>query len=424
MPHQLAITIGARIEDGRRDDVVRALEDMHQQGVAHNDVLPFAELSGVHFARLFVLDSIEDLDGEPIPATLYYLVDVDAPSHRHLRELAERSGIDAVFGNCQGFPSGGSPRARLAWLRAHQTPAAATYTHTMGRSVSQVRDEARLRAALDESLDQGDVVAATDDPVTAYRKVRQRIDATPGVRWARRPAARPGLFFRARTAVSLVAVPVVALMLLPVLVPAAAIVLVLIRLRERHDVAESTVPDLDHVREVEKYEDFVAQNPFTAVGFVKPGMVRRLTMRTVLFGLDWTNQHFFARDNLAGVRTIHFARWVPIDGGRRLIFASNYDGSLESYMDDFIDRLAWGLNAVFSNGVGYPSTKWLIFGGARDETAFKHYLRNHQVPTVVWYSAYDRLPARNVDSNQHVRQGIVTDLSGDDAAAAAWLARL
>ena len=77
-------------------------------------------------------------------------------------------------------------------------------------------------------------------------------------------------------------------------------------------------------------------------------------MRGVLLGLDYANRHVFNRDNLAGVRTIHFARWVPVDDGRRLIFASSYDGTLESYMDDFIDRLSWGLNAVFSNGMGYP----------------------------------------------------------------------
>ena len=77
-----------------------------------------------------------------------------------------------------------------------------------------------------------------------------------------------------------------------------------------------------------------------------------------------------------------------LDDNRRLIFASSYDGSLESYMDDFISRLAWGINLVFGNGAGFPRTRWLIFGGARDEIRYKHYLRRHQVPTRVFYSAY------------------------------------
>ncbi len=94
-----------------------------------------------------------------------------------------------------------------------------------------------------------------------------------------------------------------------------------------------------------------------------------------------------------------------------MFFASNYDGSLESYMDDFIDKVAWGLNLVFSNGVGYPKTSWLVSGGARDELAFKDYLRVHQVLTGVWYSAYDRLTALNIHQNERIRGG----LRGGDA---------
>ena len=104
-------------------------------------------------------------------------------------------------------------------------------------------------------------------------------------------------------------------------------------------------------------EDHVVQNPFTAIGHVKPGRFRRWTLVVILFYLDYATRHFFNRGNLAGVKTIHFARWVFIDDKRRVFFASNYDGSLESYMDDFIDKVAWGLNLVFSNGVGYPRTQ-------------------------------------------------------------------
>jgi hypothetical protein len=133
-------------------------------------------------------------------------------------------------------------------------------------------------------------------------------------------------------------------------------------------------------------------------------------------------RHFFNRGNLSGVKTIHFARWVFIDDKRRMFFASNYDGSLESYMDDFIDKVAWGLNLVFSNGVGYPKTRWLVFGGAKDELAFKDYLRLHQVPTGVWYSAYGRLTAVNVKQNERIRAGLQGNLSRNKERA--WVQSL
>jgi hypothetical protein len=77
---------------------------------------------------------------------------------------------------------------------------------------------------------------------------------------------------------------------------------------------------------------------------------------------------------------------------------------------------------VFSNGAGYPKTRWLLFGGSQDEQAFKDFLRVHQVPTQVWFSAYPQLTARNLENNANIRQG----LSGrmDAAAARQWLQRL
>jgi hypothetical protein len=113
---------------------------------------------------------------------------------------------------------------------------------------------------------------------------------------------------------------------------------------------------------------------------------------------------------------------VFLDDDRRLIFASNYDGSLESYMDDFIDKVHWGLNAAFSNGVGYPKTSFLLRGGAADEETFKNYLRCHQIPTQVWYSAYPDLSAANIANNAAIRAGLIGPMSREETEA--WLRRI
>ncbi len=74
--------------------------------------------------------------------------------------------------------------------------------------------------------------------------------------------------------------------------------------------------------------------------------------------LSFSTRQIYTRGRLARVGTIHFARWVFMDNKRRLLFGSNYDGSLDSYMDDFINKVAFGLNLVFSNGIGYPRTRF------------------------------------------------------------------
>ena len=74
-------------------------------------------------------------------------------------------------------------------------------------------------------------------------------------------------------------------------------------------------------------------------------------MLALLALLDYSTRHIYNQGYLTRVQTIHFARWVLLDDGHRMFFASNYDGSLESYMDDFINKVAWGINAVFGNTV-------------------------------------------------------------------------
>jgi hypothetical protein len=424
VPHQVALTVRAPIENARQDDLVRLLEQMREEGAAGNSVLPFADLVGVHFARLFVVDESADLDGAPLPACLYYMADVDAPKLRHLRELATAfgPGMDAVFGHCAHYPVEPDPGTRLVWLAERLVAPAATYIHRIGRTVTQVHEEHRLRDAVESYLDPPGTIPAQLTATEAHGRIRSFVLGRQDLRWARLGPRGAGLLYKVRDLVHLVALPLVVLILLPLLVPAVVVMVLLIRIRERADVAESGPASPEHAAALERTEDHVAQNPFTAIGLVKAGLVRRLTMRGVLLGLDYANRHVYNRDNLAGVRTIHFARWVAVDDGRRLIFASSYDGTLESYMDDFIDRLSWGLNAVFSNGLGYPTTRWLVLGGAKDETAFKNYLRNHQIVTPVWYSAYDTLPARNIDVNSQLRIDLPRQL--EERAADDWLALL
>jgi hypothetical protein len=156
------------------------------------------------------------------------------------------------------------------------------------------------------------------------------------------------------------------------------------------------------------------------MGTLKPGLFRRLTTRFVLLVIDYSARHIFNRGRLARVTTIHFARWVFLDGRKRVIFLSNYDGSLESYMDDFINKVAFGLNVVFSNGIGYPRTNWLLLDGAKDEQKFKDFLRRHQMPTQVWYNACQGLTALERKRNALIRDGFEQS-SMTDSAIKEWL---
>jgi len=421
LPHQIGLTVIAPVKPNALEDLRTALIEIGTDP-ANNGLLPFGRLKGTHFARLFLMEPATDLEGRPIPGQLVFMVDWDAPLDERLQELADigQAGLDRLFSGCEGYIADGRDGV-TDFLRRHATTDAAYYVNTVGLSAEQVIGDAKLRDELEECLDTSDGLR-TRSVAEIRSALIERVEDDPALSWATRPPSTPGLAWRLGELAHLIAVPVIGLMLLHLLLVALPLWLIALRIHESRDPAPDILPDPRHVAELEALEDHGPINQFTAAGLIKPGWFRAATARIVLFLISYGVRHVFTHANLAGVKTIHFARWTFIDGGRRVIFASNYDGSLESYMDDFIDKVAWGLNAVFSNGVGYPPTRWLLFGGARNERAFKNYLRVEQVPTQVWYTPYPSLTALNIANNSAVRAGLAGNLSEPDAAG--WLGRL
>ena len=169
-------------------------------------------------------------------------------------------------------------------------------------------------------------------------------------------------------------------------------------------------------------EDQVVQNQLTNVVVIKPRLFRRITLRLVLLSIHLLGRAVFVRGALGGIPSIHFARWVVVDRGRRLLFMSNFDGSWENYLGDFIDKANYGLTGIWSNTIGCPPARFLVFDGARDERRFKGWVRENQLVTQVWYSAYRNLSVENINNNTRIRQGLTKPLSAE--AARQWLALL
>jgi hypothetical protein len=422
MPHQLGVTIRAQVA---ADQVAPLRDWLAKQAHGDTDQGPFAfgQMRGLHFAKLFVLEETTDPGGQAIPASLVLMTDVDAPLGRHLAELIDvgGAGIDRAFGFCAGYPGPRARRrARIAWLRRHLIKASAVYVNTVGRGLQQIRQEARLHDALEDRLDQGDWDGRPADDVR--RELRDYVAGRADLAWALKPPVPPSLRFQIGEAIHEVGVPLVLLPLLPALAVVLPVWAVLLRLSEQRERPVTQRPTLEHLDELAGYEDFTTQNPFAVVGFLRPGLLPLVTVRAVMPAIDYAVRHVYNHNDLAGIKTIHFARWVPLDGWRRMTFASSYDGAVEAYNDDFIDQVWWGLNAAFGNAVGYPPTRWVFWGGAKYEQQFKNTLRIHQVPVPVWYSAYPALSAANVENNARIRAGLLGEMSPADAAQ--WLSLL
>jgi Dyp-type peroxidase family len=164
-------------------------------------------------------------------------------------------------------------------------------------------------------------------------------------------------------------------------------------------------------------ENHVAQNHLAAVSVMKPGRLRRLTLRLTFLAIKIAATRAFEPGRLSDIGSIHYARWVLLPGTDKLLFFSNYGGSWESYLEDFITKAHAGLTGVWSNTVGFPRTRNLFQEGATNGALFKLWAREQQIPTLFWYSAYPELTTFHIRRNAAIRQAVAGARSESEAAA-------
>jgi hypothetical protein len=252
--------------------------------------------------------------------------------------------------------------------------------------------------------------------------IRAYVAGDPALTWALQPAEPPDLLFRIGETAHLIGIPLLLLLVSPVLIPVLLLLIVMMRFHELTDPPPDIKLDPSRLRALGDEEDFGVQNAISTLAPLKPGWFWQVNSAIFFAIANYSSRHVFNNGDLSGLRTVHFARFLKLDEGRRVLFTSYYDGSLESYNNDFIDQVAWVLNGVFGSQLGYPKTRWIFFDGANDEQGFKAFLRGHEIPTQVWYSAYADLAAVNVDNNAEIRAGLSGDLSEEQTLE--WLRRL
>jgi Dyp-type peroxidase family len=464
---QGSLLVMARIRAGRYEALETLLGQIADppagEDIELNPVIPFARLRTVHFAR-FLLHAASPSEeapfpesggtkhaqGPPIPPKLLFATDFDGPLRAHLEELLDVAGpgLDRVFEHCEGWPGHRDRRAALRFFRRHAVRTNTFYTSTQRRTVEQIRREDDLRRRIDAYLDEhaGRPEFPTD-PVQVRERILRFVHDEPELRWTRQ---EPGPFptppipklirdnLLAAIGDALAAVLAVLGVLLSLVLPwpwagiflglvagvaaAGGAAWLYLRRLEEKDAVIVRRSVKEHTGRLVRTEDRIIQNEMSSVIYIKePLLFRRVVLWLVLAFLDFSARYVSVEGRLAGIPSIHFARWVMVDGGRRLVFFSNYDGSWESYLGDFVDKSPNGLTGVWSNCVGFPRARGLTGEGAKHEQLFKAYVRDSQIPTQVWYSAYRWLSVSNINDNSKIRLGLYGAM--DRAQAEAWLRR-
>ena len=430
MTPQANFMVAAPVAAGRIDDLRHLLATMNvAPGIVDpaNALVPFGQFEHLHFARFVVMEdsTLNDITAFGLPRVDYptyltFLGDFDGGADAFWSELVQRAGngLRQVFSCCDGFSASTD---LLAWMKSHNVCPVAYYFNWVGRTVVQVKEENALRLALESFLQDNASSLHSMQPSQIHKTLRSFVSTEQQAGRLKLSLAAPTpLGWQFRNLIHLVGVPFLLLVLAPFLLLYLPIFLFQLRRRELSDPDIAPRIDPAHAHQLAVQEDLDVTNQFNAFGSVKPGLFRQWLLMFLLWIINYTARHIYTRGRLARVSTIHAARWVFLDNKKRMLFASNYDGSLEGYMDDFINKVGFGLNIAFSNGIAYPRTNWLVLDGSKNEQKFKYVLRRHQLPTDAWYKAYPGLTAHDLERNTLIRQGL-ENAAMSDTEIKGWL---
>jgi len=419
--------------------------------------------AGTHFMSLHAVPN-----GDDGTASIIMEFTADGSSDRAVERIAAAIGneLTGVFEKARDWRGN---VALASYLKSHRIGVGSGFTDnpglcfagTPGMSVDRIRREARLADFLSTKVETG---GCDLRPIDRLEAVRAAVRADDRFRWALEtppppPRAEGKLDFLAlalahpwvrgflATFAAIVLVTFFVTLALThafndafegagwaallTLVAAVAVVggiYLKLRQQEKTDWCDPRAADPEILREMRARENqhttdpdiLYAQNHMISVTVRKPGFVRWLTIRLIFSVIGLLAAKVYRPGFLGGISTIHAARWITVPGTRNLVFFSNFGGSWESYLEDFITRAHDGLTGVWSNSIGFPRSKNLFQEGATDGERFKRYARASMFPTRFWYSAYPELVTDHVRCNAALRRGLASALTNDEASQ--WLA--
>jgi hypothetical protein len=357
-----------------------------QRDPAHNPYVRLADSPSTHFARWVIVDE------ESTGPRLLFAACYDGGIEAYIAELAAVGpGMDRLWGACEGYTG---REQFAAFVRDHYCKERGVYIAFPGRTVAQVRNTIAIREQIESFLDLPEVGARLGE-------VQPFLD-----RLARQPKALP-LPDRVAAAVNDVAGNVGraahAVMLRWFLAFAAWFA---------QQGQSPTWPkvhggcsgenadrrDIEQAIQGVAVGDEVVQNGMTTVTHIRPEKLARV--RLALAGTSVLSRVGWAPGEFANVGTLHWFAWALLDGGERLLFISTFDGSWQNYMQDFMDKLVWGLDALYGNTYGYPAS------GMKDTAAFTDYILSHQYAPQVVYGAYPPESVMNLIRDEDIATAI------------------
>lgn len=427
----------------------------------------FDSLGFVHFASIALLPTRPGEPDTALPSLMLELAIDEGMQTPLLLELLVARGLEALwplYGAHADADLPASREARATWLRhwltKHTHGANGGFVGARDRTVRQIHSEHALYRAVRDQATRLTTEQRLDSEELARRLSLWAVEADEFV-WARTPAPRS--FFRrgglgralallggvaALLVAGLAAAwclksaglawywqwPALVLTTLAVVAVAALAALLLSPLalsalsawrrawrpvgrslkhwdRARHARATREVPRAHQVHPmVARCEAELIERPNHIVSLTEvrsPFVWHVVWLRLWLGVITWFGRWWFVNGVLGRASGIKYGHWHVVDGGRRLLFCSNYDGSFGGYLGEFIAGATVGVNLFWRRtrllprkaaapghpavqlAREFPPTRCLSWhGGCEHEQWFKTYARDSMLPHLYLYQAY------------------------------------
>ncbi|WP_291373440.1 peroxidase [Cyclobacterium sp.] len=376
---------------------------------------------------------------EKLPARIILMSSYVGSKSSHIQELATFLGpqIKQVLSQSREYPKNDLDKPGLVSFLKRKSIPNTFYSGFKFISTTEVDKEKKLKAEVwkyaQGLADQGD----PSSPKEVKEKIENFVKNHPQLVWASKKIPYglsnkvhmlwPLALFGLVMLTSLVSIvlcffidPLVIKILaciLPLFILVVVFLFLLLRLNE--NISHEPSPELsdEKVREIVALETNPVINEMTVIAPLKRGWIRRvfLALTLKLVGLV----SYFAY-----IPTVHTARWLQMDKGKRLVFIANFDNLSEAYAHDFVDseRRSMNMAVIFSHAFGFPATRWLVHKQYNHRSNYMKGVRAHQKVTQFWYTCQQDLSVENLKRNRAFRAGLYKEM--DDPEIKDWLLTL
>ena len=426
------LTITVVVEEGKLEEINVLLHEFNQHAKTYQ-VEYREQMPSTYFISWLTLPAQVYANRVRLPARILLMTSYVGSKKQHILELVNFLGqrLQAVFELSLEFSPSNTSLDKLVSFIRRKTVFQAFYSGFKFIPTQDVMREQEIKSSVFEFLGKRRQNAdfSEKSPTAIKRDIESYIKEQDEFSWARaglknRKTDKIRMLFPLGIFLLVLATSLVCLILslfightflfwmglvLPAFLGILAVLFVWLRFNENNPHIPNEPVSDDWIRQIIEREKNPVLNEMTVIAPLKKGLIRRIFLGLSLRLITLVGYFSY-------IPTVHTARWLQLDRGRRLVFIANFDNISEAYAHDFVDsdNRSRNMAVVFSHAAGFPSTKWLVKRGYNHRSEYMKGVRFHQKITQFWYAFNTDLSVENLKNNRKFREGLFKELNEEE----------